>query len=101
MCGCLPRTPYWGPGRQPRQACALTWNQTSDPSVHGPELNPLSYTSRGYILFYKLIFQVTYHENFLMTLSPLQNHSLMSYRTKELSPIPYCAKYHCDTHSCG
>ena len=29
------------------QACALTGNQTSDPLVHRPMLNPLSYTSQG------------------------------------------------------
>ena len=29
------------------QACALTGNQTSDPSVHRPVLNPLSHTSQG------------------------------------------------------
>ena len=29
------------------QACALTWNQTSDPLVCRPVLNPLSHTSQG------------------------------------------------------
>ena len=29
------------------QACALTGNQTGDPLVHKPALNPLSYTSQG------------------------------------------------------
>ena len=29
------------------QACALTGNQTSDPVVYRPVLNPLSYTSQG------------------------------------------------------
>ena len=29
------------------QACALTGNQTSDPLVHRPVLNPLSHTSQG------------------------------------------------------
>ena len=34
------------------QACALTGNQTSNPLVHRPMLNPLSYTSQGiYFLF--------------------------------------------------
>ena len=32
------------------QACALTGNQTSNPLVHRPALNPLSYTSQGYHL---------------------------------------------------
>ena len=30
------------------QACALTGNQTSDPLVHRPALNPQSHTSRAY-----------------------------------------------------
>ena len=30
------------------QACALTGNGTSDPSVHRPALNPLSHTSQGF-----------------------------------------------------
>ena len=35
-------------GTQPEtQACALTGNQTGDPLVHRPALNPLSYTSQG------------------------------------------------------
>ena len=29
------------------QACALTGNQTSDPLIHRPALNPLSHTSQG------------------------------------------------------
>ena len=48
MCGCLSHAPIWGPGPQPRQ-CALTRNQTSDPLVHRPALNPLSYASQGTI----------------------------------------------------
>ena len=52
-CGCLSRT---SPrlGTQPAtQACAPTGNQTSDPLVHKPVLNPLSHTSQGYCnLFY-------------------------------------------------
>ena len=32
------------------QACALTGNQTGDPSVHRPTLNPQSYSSQGYKL---------------------------------------------------
>ena len=31
------------------QACALTGNQTGDPLVRRPELNPLSHTSQGYL----------------------------------------------------
>ena len=37
------------------QACALTGNQTSDPLVHRPVLNPLSHTSQGYILLIVLL----------------------------------------------
>ena len=33
------------------QACALTGNQTSDPLVCRPALNPLSYTSQGGSVF--------------------------------------------------
>ena len=33
------------------QACALTGNQTGDPMVRRPALNPLSYTSQGSIKF--------------------------------------------------
>ena len=44
------------PGTWPAtQACALTGNQTRDPLVHRPSLNPLSYTSQGCLqvsLFY-------------------------------------------------
>ena len=32
------------------QACALTGNPTRDPSVHRPVLNPLSYTSQGFVV---------------------------------------------------
>ena len=31
------------------QACALTGNQTDDPLVHRPELNPLSHTTRAWM----------------------------------------------------
>ena len=34
------------------QACALTGNQTGDPLVHRPALNPLSHTSQGHWLSY-------------------------------------------------
>ena len=35
------------------QACALTRNQTSNPLIHRPALNPLSHTSQGWICFFK------------------------------------------------
>ena len=35
------------------QACALSGNPTSDPLVHRPVLNPLSYTSQGTFNFFK------------------------------------------------
>ena len=38
------------------QACALTENQTSDPLVHRPVLNPLSHTSQGLKKFLKKFF---------------------------------------------
>ena len=45
MCGCLSCALL---GTWPAtQACALTGNQTSDPVVYRPVLNPLSYTSQG------------------------------------------------------
>ena len=47
----------WLPLAQPQlgtwpatEACALTGNQTSDLLVRRPVLNPLSYTSQGYVL---------------------------------------------------
>ena len=40
MCGCLPGT--W----PATQACVPTGNQTGNPLVHRPVLNPLSYTSQ-------------------------------------------------------
>ena len=46
MCGCLLRTPHWGTWPA-TQACALTGNQTSDPLVCRPALNPLSHASQG------------------------------------------------------
>ena len=45
--GCLSCAPYWGPGLQPSHVCALTGNQTSNPLVCRPVLNPLSYSSQG------------------------------------------------------
>ena len=46
MCGCLSRAPLLGIWPT-TQACALTGNQTSDPSACRPVLNPLSHTSQG------------------------------------------------------
>ena len=37
------------------QACALTGNRTGDSLVHRPTLNPLSYTSQGWITFFKKV----------------------------------------------
>ena len=44
--GCLSCAPYWEPGPQPRH---VPWsgNQTCDPLVRRPLLNPLSLTSHG------------------------------------------------------
>ena len=35
------------------QACALTGDQTSDPVVHRPALNPLSHSSQGRCLIFE------------------------------------------------
>ena len=43
----LAHAPTWGRDRATTQACALTGNRTSDPLVHRPVLNTLSYTSYG------------------------------------------------------
>ena len=50
MCGCLSCAPLgtW----LTTQACALIGNQTHDPLVHRPALNPLSHTSQGYFSKY-------------------------------------------------
>ena len=48
MCGgCLLQAPYWGPDWSATQACALTGNQTRDPLICRPALNPLSHTNQG------------------------------------------------------
>ena len=52
MCGCFLSTPLlktW----PATQACAVTGNQTSNPLVHSPALNPLSHTSQGQTSFFK------------------------------------------------
>ena len=46
------------------QACALTGNQTGDPLVHRPALNPLSHTGQGssvvfYLLFFLLLLKAS------------------------------------------
>ena len=52
------------------QACALTTNQTRDPLVCRPALNPLSHTSQGSMLLISLEpFDVNY--GFLMFISTL------------------------------
>ena len=49
VCGCLLHAPYWRPDPQP-QACAVSGNQTRNPLVRSPVLNPLGHTSQGWIL---------------------------------------------------
>ena len=45
------------PGTWPAtQACALTGNRTSNPLVHRPALNPLSYTSRADDIIFEFSF---------------------------------------------
>ena len=48
---CLPHAPLLGTWST-TQACALAGNQTGDPSVHRPVLNPMSHTSQGYTRIY-------------------------------------------------
>ena len=48
--GYLLHTPHLGTWPT-TQACALTGNQTNDPLVHRPTLNPLSHTSQGKVLY--------------------------------------------------
>ena len=52
MCGCLscPLLETW----PTTQACVLCENQTSNPLVHRPELNPLNYTSQGRKFHFKI-----------------------------------------------
>ena len=40
------------------QACALTGNQTSDPLLHSPVLNPLSHTSQGSSLYFSVFYTI-------------------------------------------
>ena len=47
----LPLMPPLLGTRPTTQACSLTGNQTSDPLVHRPVLNPLSHTSQGMFCF--------------------------------------------------
>ena len=46
MCGWVSRSAHWGSGPKTK-ACALTGNQTGDPLVRRPVLNPLRHTSQG------------------------------------------------------
>ena len=78
MCGCLLHAPYWGPVQQPR-ACALTGNQTGNPLVHRPTLNPLNYTSQCSIsLFLTATYQV-FHiiESYFLLSHPLLTSRLL------------------------
>ena len=58
------------------QACAPTENQTCEPLVHRPALNPLSHTSQGRnnliikILQYKMSFTVNYTQ-------PIDSHTIL------------------------
>ena len=51
MCGCLLCSPTGDLTWPTTQACALTGNQTGNPLVRRPVLNPLSHTSQGPKLF--------------------------------------------------
>ena len=50
MCAYLSHAHYW----PATQACALTGNRICDPLVHRPALNPLSHTSQGSLLAFKI-----------------------------------------------
>ena len=43
------------------QACTMTGNQTHDPLVHSPVLNPLSHTSQGKFSFFLVFTYKQYH----------------------------------------
>ena len=60
------------------QACALTGNQTGDPLVHRPKLNPLSHTSQGQQLSSS---QAAIRNN-------PKNHQLVNGLTKSGIPMP-------------
>ena len=77
MCGCLSLAPYWGPNLARTQACALTRNQTSDPLVHRPVINPLSHTSQGYallFLFYKAYYMCPIYPFSISNISEIIPH---------------------------
>ena len=49
MCGWFSHAPKWGTWPA-TEACALTGNQTHNPLVYRPVLNPLSYTNQGCLI---------------------------------------------------
>ena len=55
------------------QACALTRNQTSDPLVLRPELNPLNHTSQGCFLLFMVRILTLF---FCITCSDICEHLL-------------------------
>ena len=56
------------------QVCALTGNQTGDPLVHRPALNPLSHTRQRFILFFKKYLLHFFHYH-LVPLYPPPRHN--------------------------
>ena len=60
------------------QACALTGNQTSDPLLCRPALNPLSHTSQGTLFFKKFCFVTVVPIFPLLTPPPLLPHPSQS-----------------------
>ena len=69
MCGCLLRAPYWGAWPQ-TQPCALTGNETRDPLMCRPALNPLSQPNQGgkIRLFFKTNFLLLPQFTYLLSL---------------------------------
>ena len=65
------------PGTWPEtQACALAGNQTSDPLLYRPLLNPLSYTSQSILWsFFKMY--ILFHIKLKETLKMLLNTKLV------------------------
>ena len=72
MCGFLLCASYWGPGLQLRHVC-YPGNQTSDPLVPRPALNPLSCTSQGW--------------NSLFSLSPLVDRGPLESKAQVLTCV--------------
>ena len=91
------------------QACALTGNQTSDPSVRRPVLNPLCHISQGshLIFFLKSNQQVNLNQHFVSTNKiatyPLSTHSFcfLSVTLGNPCPMEIPSPFSFNLHSCN